>query len=146
MAFSAILLFSSGIDSTTTLALAIKQGFQPIVLTFDYGQKHRVEITKSKKVLQQFPFTKQILFRIDLTQVGGSALTSSVPVPKNRVIDDSIPATYVPGRNLIFLSIAAAIGEVYGAYDLFYGANILDYSGYPDCRPEFIQALEHFSC
>ena len=143
MAPSAILLFSGGIDSTTTLALAIKQGFVPIVLTFDYGQKHRIEIERSKKVLQQFSVSQHIIFRLDLTQVGGSALTSSLEVPKKRPLDGSVPITYVPGRNLMFLSVAAAIGEVQGVYDLFYGANILDYSGYPDCRPEFIQALEH---
>lgn len=142
MASLAVLLFSSGIDSTTTLALAIKQGFSPIALTFDYGQRHRIEIEKSSKVLEQFPVSKQILFHIDLKQVGGSALTSPLNVPKHRSIDGSIPVTYVPGRNLIFLSIAAAIGEVHEAYDLFYGANILDFSGYPDCRPEFIQSLE----
>ena len=143
MKASCIVLFSGGIDSTTTAAIAIQQGFSPLLLTFDYGQRHRIEIEKSRKVALQFTSASQLLFKIDLTQIGGSALTSLISVPKDREINDSIPITYVPGRNLIFLSLAAALGEVRQAFDLFYGANILDYSGYPDCRPEFIQALEH---
>lgn len=142
MQTSAVVLFSGGVDSTTTLAVCIQQGFHPIVLSFDYGQRHKVELEKGKKVLKQFHISDSILFRIDLNQVGGSALTTDLPVPKDQQTNGSIPITYVPGRNLIFLSLAAAIGEVRGAYDLFYGANILDYSGYPDCRPEFIHALE----
>lgn len=137
----AVVLFSGGIDSTTTLAIAIEQ-YRPIVVSFDYGQRHRVELEKGKKVLQQFPVQEWILLPIDLTKIGASALTSSIEVPKDRKADASIPVTYVPGRNLIFLSLAAAVGEARQAYDLFYGANILDYSGYPDCRPEFIHALE----
>jgi 7-cyano-7-deazaguanine synthase len=142
MGSPAIVLFSGGIDSTTTLAIAIQQGYQPIVLSFDYGQKHRLELRKGKRVLNQFSVRKHLIFPIDLTRIGGSALTSSRRVPKFRKIDHSIPSTYVPGRNLIFLSIAAALGEVHRAFDLFYGANVLDYSGYPDCRPGFIHALE----
>jgi 7-cyano-7-deazaguanine synthase len=138
----AVVLFSGGIDSTTTLAVALSLGYRPIVLSFDYGQKHRLEIEKGKLVLQQFSIDSHVIFPINLTLIGGSALTSGMPVPKFREIDSSIPVTYVPGRNLIFLSLAAAIGETRNAYDLFYGANILDYSGYPDCRPEFIAALE----
>jgi 7-cyano-7-deazaguanine synthase len=138
----AVVLFSGGIDSTTTLALAIDQGFQPIALSFDYGQKHSLELRKGKKVLRQFSIRSHYTFPIDLSRIGGSALTSSIAVPKNRKKSKSIPITYVPGRNLIFLSLAAALGEVQGAFDLFYGANILDYSGYPDCRPRFIRALE----
>jgi len=138
----AVVLFSGGIDSTTTLAMAIALDYRPIVLSFDYGQKHRLEIEKGKSVLRQFQIDTHMIFPIDLTLIGGSALTSAMPVPKFRNIDSSIPVTYVPGRNLIFLSVAAAIGEVRGAFDLFYGANVLDYSGYPDCRPEFIAALE----
>ncbi len=142
---SAVFLFSGGIDSTTALALGIKDGFDPIVLSFDYGQRHAVELQKAREVLKQFgqAVRMHLLFRLDLTKVGGSALTSdSIPVPKHRQDHAEVPVTYVPGRNLIFLSVAAAVGEVHQAYDLFYGANILDYSGYPDCRPEFIAALE----
>lgn len=138
----AIVLFSGGIDSTTTLAMAIAGGFRPHVLSFDYGQRHAIELEKGKHVLKQFRIADHHLFRIDLSQIGGSALTSNIHVPKNRNENGEIPITYVPGRNLIFLSIASAYGEVHSAYDLFYGANVLDYSGYPDCRPEFIQTLE----
>jgi 7-cyano-7-deazaguanine synthase len=143
MAIPAIVLFSGGIDSTTVLALTLSQGFAPIALSFDYGQRHRLELEKAKSVLSQFPIQKHIIFHLDLRQIGGSALTSDVDVPRFREIDQTIPVTYVPGRNLIFLSIAAAVGETCDAFDLFYGANILDYSGYPDCRPEFIHSLEH---
>lgn len=124
------------------LAIAIEQGFDPVVLSFDYGQRHKIELEKGKKVLQQFSISESIVLRLDLDRIGGSALTSSIEVPKDRPNDSSIPITYVPGRNLIFLSYAAAVGEVRKAYHIFYGANILDYSGYPDCRPEFIHALE----
>ena len=139
----AIILFSGGIDSTTVAALAREQGYSCILLSLDYGQRHRVELAKCAKVARQFPDALHVFFTFDLTQVGGSALTSGIKVPKDRNIDSTqIPVTYVPGRNLIFLAIAAAYGEVYQAYDLFYGANVLDYSGYPDCRPEFMQALQ----
>jgi 7-cyano-7-deazaguanine synthase len=138
----AVVLFSGGIDSTTTAALALQEGFSVILLTFDYGQRHRIELEKSKEVARQFKYLTHLFFPIDLSFIGGSALTSNIEVPKNREMNHEIPVTYVPGRNLIFLSIAAAIGEVNQAYDLFYGANVLDYSGYPDCRPEFVTALE----
>jgi 7-cyano-7-deazaguanine synthase len=142
MGLPAIVLFSGGIDSTTTLAVAIQQGFEPIVLSFDYGQRHRLELRKGQKVLRQFRVRTHITYQIDLTRIGGSALTANLPVPKFRKANRSIPITYVPGRNLIFLSVAAALGEVHRAFDLFYGANVLDYSGYPDCRPGFIRALQ----
>jgi 7-cyano-7-deazaguanine synthase len=138
----AIVLFSGGIDSTTTAAIARERGFSILLLSFDYRQRHRVELEKSVRVATQFPEATHIIFRFDLTQIGGSALTSQIDVPKNNEPKNEIPITYVPGRNLIFFSMAAAYGEVFQAYDLFYGANILDYSGYPDCRPEFIEALE----
>jgi 7-cyano-7-deazaguanine synthase len=139
----AIVLFSGGIDSTTVAALAHAQGFTLILLSFDYGQRHAVELERSSRVAIQFHVVKHHIFGIDLTEIGGSALTSSIDVPKDRIImDDQIPVTYVPSRNLIFFSIAAAFGEIYEAFDLFYGANILDYSGYPDCRPEFIESLQ----
>jgi 7-cyano-7-deazaguanine synthase len=138
----AIVLFSGGVDSTTTLAIAVEEGYNPVAVTFDYGQRHHVEIERSRQVLKQFSSPEQILLKVDLTQIGGSALTSPIAVPKSRRIDPSIPVTYVPGRNLIFLSMAAAVGEVLNIYDLFFGANVLDYSGYPDCRPEFLTSLE----
>lgn len=139
----AIALFSGGIDSTTTLAIAIDTGFNPVALSFNYGQRHRFELQAARSVIKQFPDVRHIVLDLDLRQIGGSALTSSMDVPKLRKLDESIPVSYVPGRNLIFLSLAAALGETLGATDLFYGANILDYSGYPDCRPEFMSALEH---
>jgi 7-cyano-7-deazaguanine synthase len=139
---NAIVLFSGGIDSTTVAAIVQQQGFSLILLSFDYGQRHRVELVKAERVAEQFPGVTSIRFPIDLSRIGGSALTSSINVPKNRDDKVEIPITYVPARNLIFLSIASAFGEIYQAYDLFYGANVLDYSGYPDCRPEFIEALE----
>ena len=143
MSAKAIVLFSGGIDSTTTLAISIERGFSPLALSFDYGQRHAVELQKSREVLRQFHGVEASILQVDLRQIGGSALTSNLAVPTNRVIDEKIPVTYVPGRNLIFLSLAAAAGEVRDAFDLFYGANVLDYSGYPDCRPEFIQSLEN---
>lgn len=138
----AVILFSGGIDSTTTLGLAVQEGFEPVALSFDYGQRHRYELKAAQTTLRQFPGCRHFIFQLDLTQIGGSALTSSAEVPKLRPLDQSIPITYVPGRNLIFLSVAAALGETLGAFDLFYGANALDYSGYPDCRPPFIHSLE----
>ena len=138
----AIVLFSGGIDSTTTAAIAREEGYSLTLFSFDYGQRHRIELEKSIRVAKQFQNVSQVFFQLDLSKIGGSALTSATRVPKDRTTDHQIPVTYVPGRNLIFFSIAAAYGEVHQAYDLFYGANVLDYSGYPDCRPEFIQALE----
>jgi 7-cyano-7-deazaguanine synthase len=139
----AIVLFSGGIDSTTVAAIAKDEGYSCILLSLDYGQRHRIELEKCVKVAKQFPDVSHFFFTLDFTQIGGSALTSGIEVPKDRRMDRmQIPVSYVPGRNLIFLAIAAAYGEVNQAYDLFYGANILDYSGYPDCRPEFIESLE----
>src|SRR5262245_35297263 len=119
MGSPAIVLFSGGIDSTTTLAIALRQGYRPIVLSFDYGQRHRLELQKGRRVLRQFAIRKHVVFPLELNRIGGSALTSSRRVPKFRKIDRSIPSTYVAGRNLIFLSIAAALGEVHHAFDLF---------------------------
>jgi len=142
MTSAGLVLFSGGIDSSTTLAIALQERDEVYALSFDYGQRHRIELEKARLVLQQFPVKEHLLFQIDLKQIGGSALTSSLQVPKQRALDQIIPVTYVPGRNLIFLSVAAAFGETRGAFDLYYGANVLDYSGYPDCRPEFIESLE----
>jgi 7-cyano-7-deazaguanine synthase len=142
MRSKAIVLFSGGVDSTTTLAIALHQKLEPVALSFDYGQRHHHELKAAERTLLQFPGTRHLLFRLDLGSIGGSALTSAIDVPKLRPLDQSIPITYVPGRNLIFLSIAAALGETLHAFDLFYGANALDYSGYPDCRLPFIESLE----
>ena len=142
MTSAGLVLFSGGIDSSTTLAIALHERDEVYALSFDYGQRHRIELEKAKLVLKQFAIKEHLRFQIDLRQIGGSALTSAIDVPKQRSIDESIPVTYVPGRNLIFLSIAAAFGETRNAFDLYYGANVLDYSGYPDCRPEFIESLE----
>lgn len=142
MTSAGIVLFSGGIDSSTTLAIALQERDVVYALSFDYGQRHRIELEKANLVLKQFRIKEHLQFQIDLRQIGGSALTSAIEVPKQRSIDESIPVTYVPGRNLIFLSIAAAFGETRNAFDLYYGANVLDYSGYPDCRPEFIESLE----
>lgn len=142
MTSAGIVLFSGGIDSSTTLAIALQERDEVYALSFDYGQRHRIELEKANLVLKQFRIKDHLRFQIDLRQIGGSALTSSIDVPKQRSIDQSIPVTYVPGRNLIFLSIAAAFGETRNAFDLYYGANVLDYSGYPDCRPEFIESLQ----
>jgi 7-cyano-7-deazaguanine synthase len=142
MSSAAVVLFSGGIDSSTTLAIALQERDEVYALSFDYGQRHRIELEKARLVLRQFRIKEHLQFQIDLRQIGGSALTSAVAVPKQRTIDQNIPVTYVPGRNLIFLSIAAAFGETRNAFDLYYGANVLDYSGYPDCRPEFIESLE----
>lgn len=142
MTSAGIVLFSGGIDSSTTLAIALQERDEVYALSFDYGQRHRIELEKANLVLKQFRIKDHLQFQIDLRQIGGSALTSYIDVPKQRSIDHSIPVTYVPGRNLIFLSIAAAFGETRNAFDLYYGANVLDYSGYPDCRPEFIESLQ----
>jgi 7-cyano-7-deazaguanine synthase len=141
----AVVLLSGGLDSTTCLAIAMEQGFEPYALSFAYGQRHAVEIEAAKKIAGQFHVAKHVVVPVDLRLFGGSALTSDVPVPKDRSIDDmsgDIPITYVPARNTIFLSFALAWAEVLEANDIFIGVNALDYSGYPDCRPEYIAAFE----
>lgn len=141
----AIVLLSGGLDSTTTLAIAGSQGYRVYALTFQYGQRHEFEIETSKKVARHFGAAEHVISRIDLRAFGGSALTSEIEVPKGRSIDEmaeGIPITYVPARNTIFLSFALAWAEVIGAGDIFIGVNALDYSGYPDCRPEYIEAYE----
>jgi 7-cyano-7-deazaguanine synthase len=141
----AVVLLSGGLDSATTLAIAQHAGYQCCALTFQYGQRHAIEIESAKRIAAQFDVAEHIVVPIDLRQFGGSALTSAMPVPKDRVVDDmahGIPTTYVPARNTIFLSFALAWAEVLGSYDIFLGVNALDYSGYPDCRPEYIAAFE----
>jgi len=140
----AVILLSGGLDSATTLAIAKKQGFEPYALTFRYGQRHETEITAAKDIAQSLGVTRHIILDIDLKSFGGSALTDDIPVPKKRElreISGQIPITYVPARNTIFLSFALAWAEVLGACDIFIGVNALDYSGYPDCRPEYIDAF-----
>src|SRR5688572_21271139 len=113
----AIVLFSGGIDSTTTAAIARQEGYSITLFSFDYGQRHRIELEKCIKVAGQFPDANHVFFELDLSKIGGSALTSAIQVPKHRKMDDQIPVTYVPGRNLIFFSVASAYGEVHQAYD-----------------------------
>ncbi len=145
MTKKAVLLLSGGLDSATTLALAKEQGFEVYALSFRYGQRHAVELLSAKKVAEQLGVAQHKIADIDLRLFGGSALTDDISVPKDRSdaeIGEGIPITYVPARNTIFLSFALAWAEVLKAYDISIGVNALDYSGYPDCRPEFIEAFE----
>lgn len=140
----AVVLLSGGLDSTTVLAVAKRDGFTPYAMTFRYGQRHAVEIDAARRVAAAQGVAQHVVVDIDLRQWGGSALTSDVEVPKDRDVESTanlIPVTYVPARNTIFLSFALAWAEVLGATDIFIGVNALDYSGYPDCRPEFIDAF-----
>lgn len=141
----AVVLLSGGLDSTTALAIARAEGFEPYTISFRYGQRHDVELVAAKKISQRFGAKGHTVIDINLRQLGGSALTSDIDVPKGRDAEEmagNIPVTYVPARNTIFLSIALGWAEVLGASDIFIGVNALDYSGYPDCRPEFIEAFE----
>jgi 7-cyano-7-deazaguanine synthase len=141
----AVVLLSGGLDSTTTLAIAKARGFTPYALTVGYGQRHAVELEAARRVARAIGVAEHKVVEVDLRTFGGSALTGDVPVPKDRgdaEIGRGIPVTYVPARNTIFLSLALAWAEVLGAWDVFLGVNALDYSGYPDCRPEFIAAFE----
>jgi 7-cyano-7-deazaguanine synthase len=139
----AVVLLSGGLDSATTLAFARQQGFVCHALAFRYGQRHAVELDHAKRVASALGADSFRVVDIDLRAFGGSALTADLAVPKARVgIGDDVPVTYVPARNTIFLSFALGLAEVSGARDLFIGANALDYSGYPDCRPEFLLAFE----
>jgi len=136
----AIVLFSGGLDSTTVLHHAISEGYKCLALTIDYNQRHNYEIQSSQNYLNHYDIDG-LIFKIDLTQIGGSALTDEkIDVPI--ATDDEIPITYVPARNTIFLSIASAYAEKYNIYDIFIGVNQIDYSGYPDCRPEFIKSIQ----
>jgi 7-cyano-7-deazaguanine synthase len=138
----AVVLYSGGLDSTTCLAIARAEGFVPYAMSFDYGQRHAVELARARANALKVGAEEQKVVEIDLRKIGGSALTSSLEVPKGRRIDETIPVTYVPARNTIFLSFALAWAEVLGAFDIYIGVNALDYSGYPDCRPEYIAAFE----
>lgn len=139
----AIVLVSGGLDSATTLAVAGSQGFDCYALSFDYGQRCRAELAAAERVAARLGALQHRLLPIDLSAFGGSALTDpDIPVPESGVVADEIPVTYVPARNTVFLSLALAWAEVLPATDLFIGVNAVDYSGYPDCRPEFIEAFE----
>jgi 7-cyano-7-deazaguanine synthase len=137
----AVVLYSGGLDSTTCLAIAREEGFQPFALSFSYGQRHSVELELAKANARPLGAADHLIVEFDYRRVGGSALTSDTAVPKEGVGTD-IPVTYVPARNTIFLSFALGWAEVLGAFDIFIGVNALDYSGYPDCRPDYIAAFE----
>lgn len=144
----AVVLLSGGLDSTTTLAIARKEGYEVYALTFRYGQRHEAEVEAARRVAEMYGAARHVITEIDLRAFGGSALTGELPMPKERTpeeISDGIPATYVPARNTIFLSFALAWAEVLGASDIFIGVNALDYSGYPDCRPEYIAAFQQMA-
>jgi 7-cyano-7-deazaguanine synthase len=141
----AVVLLSGGIDSTTTLAIAKNMGFEIYALSFRYGQRHEVELEAASLIARHFNTAEHLIVDIDLRRIGGSALTGDIAVPKSRNIKQmgkNIPVTYVPARNTIFLSYALAWAETIKAFDIFIGVNALDYSGYPDCRPEYIEAYE----
>jgi 7-cyano-7-deazaguanine synthase len=144
----AVALASGGLDSSTAIALAQRQGFEIYALSFDYGQRHRFEIEAARRVMRALGITNHIVATIDLRAFGGSALTADIDVPKRtgpEEISPEIPVTYVPARNTIFLSFALAWCEVLQAQDIVIGVNAVDYSGYPDCRPEFLEAFERLA-
>jgi 7-cyano-7-deazaguanine synthase len=141
----AVVLLSGGLDSATTLALAHRQGFRTVALTFRYGQRHSLEVAAAARVAEHLKVHDHVIIDIDLRRFGGSALTADIEVPKDRRVESiggGIPVTYVPARNTIFLSFALALAEVVGANDVFIGVNAVDYSGYPDCRPDYIAAYQ----
>jgi 7-cyano-7-deazaguanine synthase len=141
----AVVLLSGGLDSTTVLAIAAREGFQPCAMSFRYGQRHSCELDAAARVAERMGVRQRVVVEIDLRLFGGSALTADIDVPRNRPGEEmgrGIPITYVPARNTIFLSYALGWAEVLGAHDIFIGVNAVDYSGYPDCRPEFIRVFE----
>ncbi|MCA9146294.1 MAG: 7-cyano-7-deazaguanine synthase QueC [Planctomycetales bacterium] len=144
----AVVLLSGGLDSTTILALAKQSGFEPYAISFRYGQRHEVELTAAARIAAAANVARHIVVDVDLRQLGGSALTSDIAVPKNDRVEDigsAIPVTYVPARNTVFLSYSLAWAETLGAGDIFIGVNAVDYSGYPDCRPDYIAAFERMA-
>lgn len=144
----AVVLLSGGLDSTTTLAIARSEGFRPYALSFRYGQRHQVELEAAARVAATMGVVEHVIADIDLRRFGGSALTADIPVPKGRdldAMDAGIPVTYVPARNTVFLAFALAWSETLGTSDIFIGVNALDYSGYPDCRPEYIAAFQRMA-
>jgi 7-cyano-7-deazaguanine synthase len=145
---NAVCLLSGGLDSSTCLAYARREGFACYALSIDYGQRHRFELESAAKVAQSLGAAAHRILRVDLRQVGGSALTDDIAVPKHRAAEEmsyGIPVTYVPARNTVFLALALAWAEVIEAAGIFLGVNAIDYSGYPDCRPEFIEAFERMA-
>ncbi len=148
MTRSAIILLSGGLDSATAAAIARQEGFDLYALSVDYGQRHRFELDAARRVCESLGVKRHAVVKVDLAQFGGSALTGSIPVPKDRPpaeMTHGIPVTYVPARNTVFLSLALAYAEVVGAADIFIGVNAIDYSGYPDCRAEFIAAFQQLA-
>lgn len=144
----AVVLLSGGLDSTTCLGLAKQAGFEPVCLSIDYGQRHAVELQRAKAVAIAHGVTDHRVVRLDLRAIGGSALTDDIAVPKHDDVSEvkaEIPPTYVPARNTIFLGLALGLAEVVNSTDLFIGVNAVDYSGYPDCRPEFVRAFEQLA-
>ena len=144
----AVVLLSGGIDSATTLAIAKNEGYNTYAISFNYGQRHSFELEKAAKIAGLFKSEKHLVVNIDLRKFGGSALTDSIPVPKDRNekdISHGIPSTYVPARNTIFLSLSLGWAEIIEAEDIFIGVNAIDYSGYPDCRPEYIEAFQQMA-
>jgi 7-cyano-7-deazaguanine synthase len=141
----AVVLLSGGLDSYTAAAIAKSDGFGLHALTVRYGQRHALEIACARRVASALGVARHVEIDVDLAAFGGSSLTSAEPVPKDRAIDTSIPSTYVPARNTVFLGLALGWAEVLGAQDIFIGVNALDYSGYPDCRPDFIAAFERLA-
>ncbi len=141
----AVVLSSGGIDSTTAMAIALEEGYEVYSLSFRYGQRHKIELESARKIAEAMGANKHLVIDIDMEKIGGSALTDHIDVPRGRnelEMRREIPVTYVPARNTIFLSCALAWAEVVGASDIFIGVNAIDYSGYPDCRPEYIRAFE----
>jgi 7-cyano-7-deazaguanine synthase len=148
MARVAVVLVSGGIDSATTLALARDDGFETYALTFDYGQRHRQELEAARRVVEHLGAARHVVVALNLRAIGGSALTADIAVPKGRPLEEmsaDIPITYVPARNTIFLSVALGWCEVLGGEDIFIGVNAVDYSGSPDCRPEFLRRFEELA-
>jgi 7-cyano-7-deazaguanine synthase len=144
----AVVLLSGGLDSTTVLAMARSQGFACNCLSFQYGQRQAVELERARTISSHYGAQHHLVLRVDLDAIGGSALTAAIEVPKDRAIAEmerEIPVTYVPGRNILFLAHALSWAEVIGAADIFLGINAVDYSGYPDCRPEFLAAFEQMA-
>ena len=139
---SAIVLLSGGLDSMVVAAMAKEAGYALVALTIDYNQRHRIELESAAKIAGYLNAIEHIVLPLDLTRFGGSALTADIDVPKDGVEENAIPVTYVPARNTIFLSLCLGLAEARGARDLWIGVNALDYSGYPDCRPEFIRSFE----
>ncbi|MCU1351973.1 MAG: putative transcriptional regulator [Acidimicrobiales bacterium] len=142
---NAVVLLSGGLDSATTLAIAAADGRTPYALSFRYGQRHAVELAAAERLATAAGVARHVVADIDLRVFGGSALTADIDVPKGRDLDDSIPVTYVPARNTIFLAYALAFAETVDADAVYLGVNALDYSGYPDCRPEFVEAFERMA-